>query len=411
MTLKTHLMALDPNNKQATLLARHCGYARVARNHALSDFKAGLAENEWRSGYTLNVRFNAVKHETYPWCKELDQRAAKNAVMHIDDAVKRWRRGQNRFPRYHTRASRTSYQPHERVRIDRNRVKLPKIGWVRMREKLRWRGEIRRCVVSKRAGRWFLSVLVKVVSDSAPRVRSQRGPMRVVGVDVGIKTLAVTSDGVEFENPKALYRYLRKLRRAQRQLSRSVYRSRNWYRKQFRVQKIHYRICCLREDTHHKASTAIVKSADVLGIESLRVAGLLKNRRLAKALSDASLSGFLTMLRYKAEARGVEIIEAPSNFPSSKTCSACGNKKTKLSLSERTYHCEACGVGIDRDLNAAHNLRNLAASLTERQNGCGATISPHSRHTSCVSEARRIETATTTDKRTGQIRIDVSRLS
>ena len=154
-----------------------------------------------------------------------------------------------------------------------------------------------------------------------------------------------------------------------------------------------------------------MKAADVLGVEDLRVAGLLKNRRLAKALSDASLSGFLTMLRYKAEAHGVEIVEAPSNFPSSKKCSACGNKKKRLSLSERTYHCEACGAVLDRDLNAAYNLRNLAASLTERQNGCGATVRPRRRHTSCVSEARRVEPATTTDKRTGQIKIDLSRLS
>ncbi len=405
-------MALDPNNKQATLLAKHCGYARVARNHALSEFKAGLDRDEFLSDMDLRKRFNAVKDERYPWCRELSQNASKNGICNLGDAVKRWISKQNRFPRYKNRSGRSSYQADNgagTVKVEKKRVNLPKIGWVRMREKLRWRGEIRRCVVSKRAGRWFLSVLVKVVSDSAPRVRSPRGPVRVVGVDVGIKTLAVTSDGVEFENPKALYRYLRKLRRAQRQLSRSVYRSRNWYRKQVRVQQIHYRICCLREDAHHKASTAIVKSADVLGIESLRVAGLLKNRRLAKALSDASLSGFLTMLRYKAEARGVEIIEAPLNFPSSKTCSACGKKKTKLSLSERTYHCEACGAVLDRDLNAAYNLRNLAASLTERENGCGATISPHSRHTSCVSEARRIETATTTDKRTGQLRIDLSR--
>lgn len=224
---------------------------------------------------------------------------------------------------------------------------------------------------------------------------------RIKGIDVGIKTLAVDSDGNEFPNPKALYRYLRKLRRAQRALSRSEYKSKRWYRKLLQVQKLHYRIACIREDAHHKASTAIVKDASVIGIESLRVLGLLKNRRLSKALSDAALSGFLTMLRYKAEAYGVEIIEAPNHFPSSKQCSHCGHKKKTLSLSERTYHCEACGFVMDRDLNAAHNLRNLAASLTERLNGHGARVSPH-------REAVRDELATMTTT-TGQICLDLSR--
>ena len=410
MTLKTHLIALKPNNKQATMLAKHCGYARVARNYALSEFKDKLHQGEFLSQMDLRKSFNAVKDEKFPWCRELSQNAAKNGIRNLGDAIKRWRDKSlpNKFPRYKKRSGRISYQADNgagSVKVDNNakRIKLPCIGWVRLREKLRARGQIRRCVVSKRAGRWFVSVLVKTPA-SEHSVHSCDVEKPIIGVDVGIKTLAVTSDGREFANPKALYRYLRKLKRAQRALSRSAYKSKRWYRKLFRVQNIHYRIACIREDVHHKASTAIVKSASVIGIESLRVLGLLKNRRLSKALSDAALSGFLTMLRYKAEAAGVEIIEAPSNFPSSKLCSACGHKKKTLSLSERTYHCEACGFVMDRDLNAAHNLRTLAASLTERQNGHGARVSPD-------SQAVRDELATTTDMKTGQISLDVSRLS
>lgn len=410
MALKTHLIALKPNNKQATMLAKHCGYARVARNYALSEFKDKLHQGKFLSQMDLRKSFNAVKDEKFPWCRELSQNAAKNGIRNLGDAIKRWHDKSlpNKFPRYKKRSGRISYQADNgagSVKVDNNakRIKLPCIGWVRLREKLRARGQIRRCVVSKRAGRWFVSVLVKTPA-SEHSVRSCDAEKPIIGVDVGIKTLAVTSDGRAFANPKALYRYLRKLKRAQRALSRSEYKSKRWYRKLFRVQKIHYRIACIREDVHHKASTAIVKSASVIGIESLRVLGLLKNRRLSKALSDAALSGFLTMLRYKAEACGVEIIKAPSNFPSSKQCSACGHKKKTLSLSDRTYHCEACGFVMDRDLNAAHNLRTLAASLTERQNGHGARVSPD-------SQAVRDELATTTDMKTGQISLDVSRLS
>lgn len=426
MRLKTHLIAMHPNNKQATLLAKHCGYARVARNYALSEFKDNLHNGEFPSDMDLRKSFNAVKYEKFPWCRELSQNASKNAICNLGDAVKRWQDKSlpNKFPRYKKRSGKTSYQADNgagSVQVQGKRIKLPRISWIRLRENLRWKGEIRRCVVSKRAGRWFVSVLVKVARPlphkmhlppsgvsawgkclaTSGSVLSTASDKPIVGVDVGIKTLAVTSDGREFANPKALYRYLRKLRRAQRALSRSEYQSHRWYRKLLQVQKLHYRIACIREDLHHKASTAIVKSASVIGIESLRVLGLLKNRRLSKALSDAALSGFLTMLRYKAAADGVQIIEAPTNFPSSKQCSNCGHKKKTLLLSERTYHCEVCGFVMDRDLNAAHNLRNLAASSVERLNGHGARVSPR-------SEAVRDELATTTAK-SGQIMIDYTR--
>ena len=426
MRLKTHLIAMHPNNKQATLLAKHCGYARVARNYALSEFKDNLHNGEFLSDMDLRKSFNAVKDFLFPWCRELSQNASKNAICNLGDAVKRWldKSLPNKFPRYRNRSGKTSYQADNgagSVQVQGKRIKLPRIGWIRLRETLRWKGEIRRVTVSKRAGRWFVSVLVKVGNIPALQgkcLAATSGFVRpttadrfpIVGVDVGIKTLAVTSDGRAFANPKALYRYLRKLRRAQRALSRSEYQSNRWYRKLLQVQKLHYRIACIREDLHHKASTAIVKSASVIGIESLRVLGLLKNRRLSKALSDAALSGFLTMLRYKAAAYGVQIIEAPTNFPSSKQCSSCGHKKKTLSLSERTYHCEACGFVMDRDLNAAHNLRTLAASSVERLNGHGARVSPHSHQVSPGAEAVRDELATTTAK-SGQIMIDYARLA
>ena len=187
----------------------------------------------------------------------------------------------------------------------------------------------------------------------------------IVGVDVGIKHLAVTSEGVYYENPKALKRYERKLKRLQRQLSRQEKGSRNWHKTKAKLAKLHYRITCIRQDTQHKATTAIVNRASRIGIESLNVAGMLKNHRLAKALSEASLSSFLSMLKYKAERMGVKIVEADTFYPSSKTCSACGIVNSDLSLSDRTYHCSLCGHTQDRDLNAAINLRTVAMGHTE----------------------------------------------
>ncbi len=235
--LQTHKIALDPNNVQATQLAQHCGYARVAYNHVLADFKEGLANGEWYSHIELNKRFNSVKREQYEWCDELNQRAAHNAIY------------------------------------------------------------------------------------------------------------------FNFQ--------------MQRQLSRRQKESSNWHKTKAKIAKLHYRITCIRQDAQHQATTAIVNGASRIGIESLNVVGMLKNHRLAKALSDASLSSFLTMLAYKAERIGVKIVEAETFYPSSKTCSACGATDKDLSLSDRTYHCSDCGHVQDRDLNAAINFRAVAVGHTE----------------------------------------------
>ena len=364
--LKTHKIALDPNNAQSTQFAQHCGYARVAYNHVLADFKQGLANGEWRSHIELNKRFNATKHEQYDWCKALNQRAAHNAIyFNFHDAVKRWQSGQSRFPKFKKRSRGQSFQADAgrgTTIIEGQRIKLPKIGWVRMFQKLRHLGTIVKVVISKIANRWFASITVDPFTDYP--ITNNRG-LPVVGVDVGIKRLAVTSEGQYFENPKALKRYERKMRRLQRQLSRRKKGSRNWHKTKSKIAKLHYRITCIRKEAQHQATTAIVNNASRIGIESLNVAGMLKNHRLAKPLSDASLSSLLSMLKYKAERLGVKIVEADTFYPSSKTCSTCGAKNSDLSLSDRIYHCRDCSHTQDRDLNAAINLRSIAAGHAE----------------------------------------------
>ena len=214
-------------------------------------------------------------------------------------------------------------------------------------QKLRHLGTIVKVVISKTANRWFASITVETfANDTIAATRH----LPVVGVDVGINHLAVTSEGVYHENPKALKRYEQKLKRLQRQLSRRKKGSQNWRKTKSKIAKLHHRIACIRQDAQHKVTTGIVNGASRIGIESLNVAGMLRNRRLAKVLSDASLSSFLTMLAYKAERIGVKIVEADTFYPSSKTCSACGTIDSDLSLSDRTYHCRVCGHTQDRDL-------------------------------------------------------------
>ena len=359
MNGRSQKIELNPNDKQSTLMAQHCGYARVAFNFALSSFNAGLEVDEWRTYQDIKREFNAVKRERFHWCDGLSQNASKNAIHNFGDAVSRWKQKQNRFPVYKKRSDRISYQADNGVRtveVYKKRIKLPKIGWVRLREELRFTGEVSKVVVSKRNERWFVSILVRCDESNYTHQPTLFDDKQPIGVDVGINTLATCSDGVVYDNPRPLKRYQRKLRRANKALSRKVYLSKNWQKAKKRLGSVHYRIACIRADAHHKASTAIVKRATAIGIETLNISGLLKNRRLAKALSDSALSRFLTMLKYKAERRGIPITEADLFFASSKTCSHCGQKKDDLTLSDRTYHCTECGFECDRDVNAAINL-------------------------------------------------------
>ena len=217
--------------------------------------------------------------------------------------------------------------------------------------------------------RWFVSITVD--TGNPPTVPRDTRGLPVVGIDVGINSLATLDNGKQYPNLRPLKRYERKLKREQRKLSKKVFLSNNWFKQKRKVERIHYRIACIREDAHHKATTDIVNNASALGIETLKITNMLKNRKLAKALSDSALGGFLAKLKSKAEVLGIPVIEAPQFFASSKTYSNCGHKKEELLLSERQYHCGVCGHSIDRDVNAAINLKHLAVGQTERLNACG----------------------------------------
>ena len=362
MAFKSHKIALRPTESQKAWFAQQCGYARFAYNAALSDFKAGLDKDDWHSFIDLNNRFNQTK-KAFDWTKGMDQRAALYAIKNLSEGVKRWKDKLNGFPKYKNRGHRQSYTTDaQSVRVEGKRIKLPKIGWVRMFQALRFEGEILRVTLSRTAHRWFVSMTVDTGIPITPR--DTRG-LPVVGIDVGINSLATLDKGTHYENPRPLRRYERKLAREQRKLSRKVFSSNNWYKQKRIVEKLHDRIACIRNDAHHKATTEIINSASVIGIETLKVTNLLKNKRLAKALSDSALGGFLSKLKSKAESLGIPIIEAPQFFASSKICSDCGYKKTDLTLSDRQYQCQSCGFAEDRDVNAAINLKHLAVGQTE----------------------------------------------
>ena len=382
--VKTHKNALKPNKAQATRLSKHCGYARVAYNHALNAFKHALDMGVFKSVYTLKREFNAVKYAEYEWSVELSQNASKNAIHDLDFAIKRWqdKKSPARFPKHRKRSGKRAFQADNgpgTVKVDGKKVYLPKIGWVKMAERLRFPGEIVKATVTKTHDRWFVCLSVDT-GEAVPDKRSGEP----IGIDMGIKTLATYSDGITIDNPKgSIDTQYRKLRRVDKAIARSKHvhgknqRSNRRQRLYDQRQRIYGRITTIRNDVHHKATSALVKATTVgkVIVETLNVAGMRRNKSLSRAFHRAGIAGFLRMLEYKCEWSGVAFEKADRWFASTKTCQGCGQRKVAMDLSEREYVCLSCGLVLDRDLNAARNLAQYdAASPAESINGRGGTI-------------------------------------
>ena len=254
---------------------------------------------------------------------------------------------------------------------DPKALKFPRIGRVHCVEDVASRvgdGRVKRMTISQRAGRWFASLTVE--REDEPMKPALKGG--AVGIDLGIKTLATLSDGTVFENPRHLKKSEQKLKRAQRVLSRKVPGSNRRDKARAKVARIHAHVANQRQDALHKLTTHLACKYSEISIENLNVLGMVKSHRLAKAVMDASFGEFRRQLEYKTAHTGARLHVIDRWYPSSKTCSGCGRVKTKLSLAERTYRCEGCGLVIDRDLNAAINIK-VAGSAPETVNAHGGT--------------------------------------
>ena len=359
------------------MFRQHAGYARFAYNWALGEFKAGLDMGEWLSDKTFRPRWNRVKNIIAPWNRELSQNAAKCAIIDMGQAASRWgqyrsqrKRGVNcrrvGFPRFKRRRHEQGFRADngpDTVRVNGKAVIMPKIGSVAMVEELRWHGSIREVTINRTAGTWFASFCLED-GQQVPPVKG--GP--TIGVDVGVGALAVCSNGLKVENPRALKGALRRLRQVDKAIARSrtahskSSHSNRRERLHARRRKVHARIVNVRSDGHHKATTAIAKSAGRVVVETLNVSGMLRNRRLAGAIADAGMAGFLAKLEYKCAWYGAEFVKADRWFPSSKLCAHCGWHNGELTLADRQWWCGSCGALNDRDGNAAENLSQWPSS-------------------------------------------------
>ena len=368
MTILSHKILLQPRPKQAAWLIEQVGYERWCFNWMLEHFKRGLSNGIFWDKYALAYDLRRNKPE---WTKPRWAKASEQARDRLDSAIKAWRNEKqvnNRFPRFKAKRfpltcafpkANIIYHPTQR------KVRIPKLGWIRMREALRFEGKlVGNATVSFDGKRWWISLTVDTGEDAPPKQGDH-----VVGVDVGLKTLAVTSDGAEYENPRSLTEALKSLRLIDRAISRSerVHGANKASNRRNRLyamrRRLYERVTNIRRNAHRQAASAIVKAADVMCVETLNVRGMVKNRKLARAITDAGLGNLLRELAWQCEKRGVQLIEASAWFASSKTCSSCGEKRDTLTLSEREFVCAACGVIVDRDFNAALNLKQLAINI------------------------------------------------
>jgi putative transposase len=289
---------------------------------------------------------------------ELSKCAPQEALRDLDAAFRNFFEGRAGFPRFKTRKRGAgSFTLTGDIGVRPDRVRLPRIGWVRLKERgyvPSKKAHINSATVSERAGRWFVSISVMEDVGSAEGPAPVQGP--VIGVDRGIERLLVVSDGTSIENPKAALRYGRKLKHLQRSLSRKKKGSANRRKAIEALRRVHYSTANVRRDAINKATTTLAKTKSVIVVEDLGVRNMMANHRLPGSIADAAIGEVVRQLEYKTAWYGSSLVKADRWYPSTKRCSGCGYAKGQMSLSERTYRCDVCGLTIDRDLNAARNL-------------------------------------------------------
>ena len=381
---------LKLNNQERRLLAGCAGAARYVWNWGLRQkIDEYEATGKSPSYYELHRRLNLLKKGELSWLYQYSKTIPQESLRDLDHAfVNFFRRvkenGQKNkssaekpgFPRCKSRKwGKGRFRVWGSSHVANGRIKLPRIGWLRRKEKgyLPINGvKILSATISERGSRWFVSLQVE------EEIAARQATGQPIGIDLGLSHMAATSAGQTYQNPKALKQALKRLARLQRELHRRQLGSRNRAKTRAKIARLHYRISCLRQEAIHQATSDIVartkpdtQRPSVVVMEDLNVKGMMRNRKLARSIADVSMGEFGRQMRYKCGWYGINLLEADRWFPSSKQCSSCGQRKESLTLSERTYYCPNCGLMIDRDLNAAINLKQLSTASSAGSEACG----------------------------------------
>lgn len=367
--LKAYKYRLHPTSEQKILIDKHCGTSRLIYNLALECKSTAYSSNHINlSRFDLQKQLIELKKE-FPWMKEINSQSIQVSLLNLDNAYKNFFKTKKGFPNFKKKSSRNSFSIPQNVKIEQSKIIIPKflegIDFIQDRPT---KGILKSANISKTStNKYFISILCET-GEIIPDKKSIKSNTSV-GIDLGLKDFAIISNGTKISNPKFFSVNERMIKHLQKELSRKTKRSNRYKKARLKLALQHEKTTNQRNDFLHKLSTEIVNQYDTICLENLNIKGMIKNHKLSKAISDVSWSSFITMLAYKSEWKGKNLIKIGRFDPSSKTCNSCGYIKKDLQLSDREWICPECGVIHDRDINAAMNIKDFALKnlLVERQ--------------------------------------------
>jgi putative transposase len=364
--MKAYKYRIYPNGEQKVLIEKHFGCARFTYNWALAlqqkyydEHKKSLSRKDIQ-----NQLVSMKKQEQYSWLNEVNSQTLLSGLLHVYTAFGNFFKGRAKFPKFKSKKiPQRSYQcpQHGSVDFEKGTLNLPKLKGIKAVFSRQFDGKIKTVTISKTAtGKYYASILVE--TNQAKVAASIIESDKTIGIDLGLNHLLIQSDGQKIENPKYLRQAQKRLAIQQKIFARKKKESKNYQRQKLNVACIYEKVRLQRLDLHHKLTHHLIceNQATTYAVEDLGIKNMVKNSKLAKSISDVAWGQFLTLLQYKAEWYGKNVLKIGRFVPSSKTCSCCGYKMEKLPLSVRLFECPSCNLVEDRDVNASINIRNFA---------------------------------------------------
>ena len=369
---KTYRFRIYPTAEQEVLIAKHFGCTRFVYNHFLNERKEQYQKDRKSDNYYAQAKSltEIKKKAETEWLKEVNSQTLQFALRSLDTAFLNFFRGNAQFPKFKSKKHKNTFTIPQFGSISDGLLYIPKFkDGIKIKLHRNIVGKVGKMSISKTpTGKYYVSVFTEQVIDEIPKTNKQ------VGIDLGLKDFVITSDNKKFKNNRYTKKYAKQLKEAQQHLSRKQKGSNGFEKQKLKVAKIHEKIASCRLDTLHKVSHRLVNDYDIIICEDLNVKGMIKNHKLSKHIADASWGNFVTLLQYKCDWYGKQLIKVNRFFPSSKCCSDCGWINQGLNLSDREWTCKSCGVVHDRDVNASINilkegLKNISAGTVEYKGG------------------------------------------